>query len=694
MSLDLTKLRNIGVMAHIDAGKTTVSERILFYTGISHKIGEVHNGQAIMDHMEEEQERGITITSAATTCPWKGYTINLIDTPGHVDFTVEVERSLRVLDGAIAVFDSSEGVQAQSETVWRQAEKYNVPCICYMNKMDKVGADYDMAIASLVEKLAANPVRVQIPIGYSETFTGMVDLIEMKAFHYTESKVGKDVKEIEIPEEYKKPAAAARNVMIEAAADFDEVLMEKFLEDEEISNDEIKAALRTGCLCRGLFPVFCGSALQSIGSRKVLDGVLDYLPSPLERQIVKATIPGKEGEVELPADKDGPFVALAFKIASDSHGDLTFARVYSGSLESGTRVYNSTRDKRENINKICRMHAAEKKLQNIVYAGDIVAFIGLKNTMTGDTICMQDDQYLLDNIDFPEPVISLSIEPKTAGDRPKLADALEKLRREDPTFKTKYDDETGQTIISGMGELHLEVLQHRITREMGVQVEVGQPRVSYRETIKGSARGVGKYVKQSGGRGQYGHAVISMEPYVPDEDCTIENGIVVVSKVVGGTIPREYIKPTIKGCLEGSLSGVLAGYPMINVDVKILEGSYHPVDSNENAFHQAGRIAFQDAVKQARPVLLEPIMRLQVVTPEEFFGTVQGDLARKRAVIENTEQKSNIRIINASVPLNEMFGYATNLRGLTQGRASYSMEPKSYEEMPAGQAQKVMESNA
>lgn len=692
MSYEINKIRNIGVMAHIDAGKTTVSERILFFTGRTYKIGEVHDGTAVMDHLEEEQERGITITSAATTCPWKDHTINLIDTPGHVDFTVEVERSLRVLDGAVAVFDASEGVQAQSETVWRQAQKYNVPCICFINKMDKIGADFEMAVSSLKEKLAANPIPIQLPMGASDDFVGFVDLITMKAVYFEEAKLGKVIKEVEIPEEYKDTSEIMRHDMIEVAAEYDDDLMETFLNDQEPTCEQIISGLRYGTVLNRLQPTLCGSALQSIGSRRLLDAVIDFLPSPLDRPALEGHVPGKpDNTIACEPDPSGPFVALAFKITSDSHGDLTFVRIYSGTLKSGSRIINTSRDRKENVNKICHMHAASRKLIDEARAGDIVALVGLKQTLTGDSLCYAKDLVLLDNIDFPEPVISLSIEPKTAQDRPKLSEAMDIIKKEDPTFKTHYDEETGQTIISGMGELHLEILHNKLVRDMKVNVLVGKPRVAYKETIIQTAKGESKFVKQTGGRGQYGHAIISLEPHHPEPG---EESIIVEDKVVGGTIPREYIPAVIKGIRSAAETGILAGYPMLDMKITVLEGSHHPVDSSEMAFQQAGSLAFIDAAKKAKPVLLEPIMKLQVVTPDEYYGVVQGDLSRKRAMIQKTEQRGKVHQIEALVPLAEMFGYATSLRGMSQGRASYSMEPQKYAQMPDQVSQKVLEANA
>ena len=688
MKEDISKIRNIGVMAHIDAGKTTVAERILFFTGKTYKIGEVHDGTAVMDHLVEEQERGITITSAATTCPWKDHVINLIDTPGHVDFTVEVERSLRILDGAVAVFDSSEGVQAQSETVWRQAQKYHVPCICFINKMDKVGADFSMTINSLVEKLSACPVPVQIPIGAESDFVGFVDLIDMKAVIFRDTETGKDFTIGEIPEEYLKPAEHARRTMIEAAADYDDHLIEKYLSDEPITREEIISGLRVGTLLGAIQPTLCGAALQSIGSRRLLDAIIDFLPSPLDRKALIGHHPDHpEKEIPCPCDPDAPFVALAFKITTDSHGDLTFIRIYSGTLTTGSRILNSSRDKRENVNKIFEMHAADRTILKEASVGDIVALIGLKKTLTGDTLCSPKTPVLLETIIFPEPVISFSIEPKTSQDRPKLSEAMDILKREDPTFHSRYDHETGQTIISGMGELHLEIIQHKLVRDMKVNVSIGKPRVAYKEAITKTAEGECKFVKQTGGRGQYGHAVISIEPFKPGED---EESIIVENKITGGSIPREYIPAVGKGIKSAAKTGVLAGFPMRNIKVTILDGSYHPVDSSEMAFQQAGFLAFVDAAKKATPVFLEPIMKIQVVTPDDFYGLVQADLSRKRAVIHDTDHRGRVRIIEATVPLAEMFGYATMLRSITQGRASYSMEPSDYALMPDQIAKKVL----
>jgi len=689
MKSDLLRVRNIGIMAHIDAGKTTVTERILFLTGRTYKIGEVHDGTAVMDYLAEEQERGITITSAATTCPWKGYTINLIDTPGHVDFTIEVERCLRVLDGAVAVFDASEGVQAQSETVWRQAQKYSVPVICFINKMDKMGADFEMAVKSLSEKLLANPICIQLPMGQESDFVGFIDLLNMKAVFFEEDKIAARVKEAEIPPEYLTAAREAQHKMIEKAAEFDDEVMEKYLHDKPVCREAIIRALRQGTLSGQVHLVLCGAALKSIGSRKLLDGVIDFLPSPLDRPTVLGHAPGKPAKkIECKCDPNGPLAALAFKITSDQHGDLTFARIYSGTIRNNTRILNSTRDRRENVSKICRMHAGSRTLNESASAGDIVGLIGLKNTLTGDTLCLAKQPIVLEAIKLPEAVISLSIEPITAADRSKLAEALNTLKREDPSFRAHYQKDTGQTIISGMGELHLEILRHKLIRDMKIGVRVGRPRVAYKETITRQVQGEGKFIKQTGGRGQYGHAIISLEPYKPEPG---EEHIIVQDETVGGSIPKEYISSVINGVRDASTSGILAGFPMTDIKVRILDGSSHPVDSSDLAFQQAGGIAFVEAVKNADTVLLEPIMKLQVVTPEQYYGAVQGDLTRRRAVISHTDQHGQVRIIDALVPLAEMFGYASDLRSSTQGRGSYTMEPYRYSTMPEQISKKVLE---
>jgi elongation factor G len=691
MSQDLNIIRNIGVMAHIDAGKTTVTERILYFTGRTYKIGEVHDGTAVMDYLVEEQQRGITITSAATTCPWKGYTINLIDTPGHVDFTVEVERSLRVLDGAVAVFDASEGVQAQSETVWRQAQKYNVPCICLINKMDKVGADFDESVKSLREKLLASPVLLHRPLGREDNFVGFIDLLEMKALIFKQEKVGATYTENPIPEDYQVQAAKDRHDLIEAAAEFDEAVMEKYIHDQPVTNEQIIAAVRRGTVAGKLHPVLCGAALKSIGSQALLDAVVNFLPSPLDRPRIEGHKLGKDRAiVEYECDPNGPLIALAFKITSDQHGDLTFTRIYCGTIKTGMRVLNSTRDKKENVTRIFRMHAQSRIPCEQAQAGDIVALVGLKNTLTGDTLCLPKNPIQLAQIQFPEPVISLSIEPRSSADKIKLSEALETLKREDPTFKTRYQVETGQTIISGMGELHLEILQNKLIRDMKVDVLVGKPRVAYKETITQPAEGEGKFIKQTGGHGQYGHVKITIEPYQPGPG---EDAVCIEDKIVGGRVPKNYIPSIIDGVMDSTGNGVLAGYPMINLKVVLVDGSYHPVDSSDLAFQQAGALAFSDAAKKARPALLEPIMKVQIITPEQYFGAVQGDLTRKRATIMHMEHRGQTCVIDAKVPLAEMFGYASELRGATQGRAGYTMEPECYSLVPEQISQKVLETN-
>ena len=689
--MDLTKIRNIGIMAHIDAGKTTVTERILYFTGRTYKIGEVHDGTAVMDYLQEEQERGITITSAATRCPWKGHTINLIDTPGHVDFTIEVERSLRVLDGAVAVFDASEGVQAQSETVWHQADKYGVPRICFINKMDKLGADFEMAVESLRARLGAKPVVLQIPIGASDNFTGFVDLLDMKAYHFEPDKVGAKYTEIDIPADLADEAELLRGEMIEVASDYSEELMEKYLAEEPISPEDIIAGLRAGTIASEIQPTLCGSALQSIGSRKVLDAVINFLPSPLDRPDVTGYPAGKKegGEpIAVKCDPGGPLVALAFKIASDSHGDLTFMRIYSGTLKPSERVLNSTRNKKESLTKIFHMHAKAREAVEKTSAGDIVAVVGLKDVYTGDTICSTKNPIVLDSIESPEAVISQSIEPRTAGERAKLAQALETLKREDPSFHAQYNEDTGQTIISGMGELHLEIIQHKLTRDMKVDVLIGKPRVAYKETITKPAKGEGKFIHQTGGRGQYGHVVINIEPYEPE---TGGETIIIEDKTTGGVIPKEFIAPALEGLRDATLNGNLAGFPCSNIKISMIDGSFHDVDSSEAAFQQAASIAFRDAMDKATPVLMEPIMKLEVTTPESYYGAIQGDLTRKRAEIYETDQRGQTRVIHAKVPLAEMFGYASELRGATQGRAGYTMETDSYARVPEQISEKIVE---
>jgi elongation factor G len=696
MARDLTKFRNIGIAAHIDAGKTTVSERILFYTGKTHKIGEVHTGTAVMDHLQEEQERGITITSAATTCPWflhgpgntrltpDNYTINLIDTPGHVDFTVEVERSLRVLDGAVAVFDGREGVEAQSETVWRQATKYHVPRLCFINKMDKVGADFEFCVGTIRDRLGANPVPIQLPIGAADTFSGVIDLAERKAYSWDEESEGMDWKEIPIPEEMKEKVETARAYMVEKAAECDDTLAEKFLNGEELSIPEIRQGLRKGTIAIQINPVLCGSALKYKGVQLLLNNVVFYLPSPLDKPPLKGYDPRKK-DVELvrKADINEYFCGIVFKIVSEQHGDLSYLRVYSGKLESGARIINSTRDKRENASRIYEMHANDRKPRDYAEAGDIVGINGFKYSLTGDTVCDPDHPILLEKMEFPEPVISMSIEPKSSTDKNKLGEALTTLRREDPTFRSNFDPETGQTIIHGMGELHLEIIANKLKRDLKVDVVVGKPKVAYKETITAKSEAQGKHVKQSGGRGQFGDCWIRIEPYQPIEGDDSEDTILFENDIAGGTIPKEFIPSVEYGCRQAAKTGILGGYPLINVKIELFDGSYHDVDSSQIAFEQAGILAMQAAVRKAKPCLLEPIMKLQVVTPIEFAGPVQGDVSSRRAMIENAEQRGNTQVIDATVPLASMFGYSTILRSLTQGRANYTMEPHSYAQVPA-----------
>ncbi|HVS69954.1 MAG TPA: elongation factor G [Phycisphaerae bacterium] len=703
MARDLNKFRNIGIAAHIDAGKTTVSERILFYTGKTHKIGEVHEGTAVMDHLQEEQERGITITSAATTCPWflhgagnarltdDNYTINLIDTPGHVDFTVEVERSLRVLDGAVAVFDGREGVEAQSETVWRQATKYNVPRLCFVNKMDKVGADFEFVVGTIRDRLGANPVPIQLPIGAAETFRGVIDLVELKAYEWDEETKGEEWREIPIPDDMKAKVDQARTYMIEKAAECDDSLTEKFLNGEELSVEEIRHGLRKGTIAIQINPVLCGSALKYKGIQLLLNAVVFYLPSPLDKPAIKGHDPRKkDAELVRKADINEPFCGIVFKIVSDQHGDLTYLRVYSGKLDAGARIINSTRDKREIASRIWEMHAADRKPRDYAEAGDIVGIVGFKHGLTGDTVCDPDHPIVLEKMEFPEPVISMSIEPKSSNDKNKLGEALTVLRREDPTFRSNFDQETGQTIIHGMGELHLEIIANKLKRDMKVDVVVGKPKVAYKETITAKAEAQGKHVKQTGGRGQYGDCWIRIEPYQPVEGDDSEDTILVLDEIKGGTIPKEYIPSVEYGCRQAAKTGVLGGYPLINVKVEIFDGSYHDVDSSQIAFEQAGILAMQSAVKKAKPCLLEPIMKLQVVTPIEFAGPVQGDISSRRAMIENAEQRGNTQVIDATVPLASMFGYSTILRSLTQGRATYTMEPHSYAQVPSNVQQEIL----
>lgn len=693
MSTDLSTVRNIGICAHIDAGKTTVTERILYYTGKSYKMGETHEGTATMDFLQEEQERGITIQSAATTCPWEyedtWYKINLIDTPGHVDFTIEVERSMRVLDGAVAVFDAKEGVEAQSETVWRQADRYKVPRLCFVNKMDKIGADFEFSFNTIKDRLGANPIAVQYPIGASDDFEGIIDLLLMKAYYFDSTELGAIVEEREIPEHLRETAELWRHELIEKAVELDDELMEAYLEDDQsVTIDQIKAALRKGTISRQCTPVFCGSALKYIGVQRLLNGVVEYLPDPTEVPPVEGVDPRDESKkLTRPHSPEAPFSALVFKVVSDAHGDLTYLRIYSGLLEKGTRVLNPTNNKREIVSRIFEMHAKERVPMDRVGAGQIVAVVGLKHSMTGDTLCDPNDPIILEKMDFPEPVISMSIEPNTNEDKKKLSEALSTIKREDPSFRSNFNDETGETIIAGMGELHLEVIKNKLVRDMKINVRVGTPRVSYRETIIGSALDVrGKFVKQTGGRGQYGDAVINVAPITSEEaaaeELVMKDGIVFVDKITQGVIPREYIPSVEYGVRMAASSGILGGYPVQNVKVELVFGSYHEVDSSQVAFEQAGALAFREACTQAGLALLEPIMKVTIVTPDEFFGAVSGDLSSRRGQINDSELRGNARIIIAEVPLSEMFGYTTVLRGMTQGRATSTMEPAAYKLMP------------
>ena len=664
-------------MAHIDAGKTTVTERILYYTGVTYKIGEVHEGTAVMDWMPQEQERGITITSAATTCFWKDHRINIIDTPGHVDFTIEVERSLRVLDGAVALFDAVAGVEPQSETVWRQAEKYKVPRIAFINKMDRMGSDFFMCVKSMIERLGATPVPVQIPYGAEDAFKGAIDLINMKAYVYEDENIGAQYVEIDIPQELVPSALEHRDKMLEILSDFNDKIMDKYLAGEEISADLIKAALRRGTIELRITPVLCGAAFKNKGVQMLLDAIVNYLPCPLDIPPVTGIEPDSGKEVIRKVSDKEPFSALAFKIMTDSFvGQLTFLRVYSGTLSSGSYIYNSTKDVQERIGRLMKMHANKREEIKEVKAGDIVAAVGLKSTLTGDTLCDADNPVILEAMEFPEPVISVAIEPKTKVDQEKLSVALGKLAQEDPSFKVSYNEETGQTIISGMGELHLDIIVDRLLREFKVGANVGRPQVAYRETIRQKATAEGKYVRQSGGRGQYGHVYIDIEPLEPGSNFEF------VNKIVGGSIPREYIAPVERGVKEALENGIMAGYPVVDVKVTLFDGSYHEVDSSEMAFKIAGSMAFKNAASKAKPVLLEPIMSIEVVTPDEYMGDVIGDLNSRRGKIQTMTQRTNVRVITAMVPLSSMFGYATDLRSKTQGRATYTMQFAHYEEVP------------
>jgi len=684
----LENTRNIGIMAHIDAGKTTTTERILFYTGRVHKIGETHEGSATMDWMEQEQERGITITSAATTAQWKGTRINIIDTPGHVDFTVEVERSLRVLDGAVAVFCAKGGVEPQSETVWRQADKYKVPRMAYVNKMDIMGADFFNCIKMMKERLQANPVPIQLPIGKEDNFQGIIDLIEMKAYYYMDD-LGKVIEQRDIPEDMRELAEEYRTNLLENVAEYDEELMMKYLEAEEITEAEIKAALRKGTIAVKAIPVLCGSSYKNKGVQRLLDAIVDYMPSPVDIEAIKGVSVDGETEIERHASDDEPFSALAFKSMSDPYvGKLCFFRVYSGKLSSGSYVLNATKGKRERIGRLLMMHANHREEVDMVYAGDIAAAVGLKETTTGDTLCDEANPVILESMNFPEPVIHVAIEPKTKAGQEKMALALQKLAEEDPTFRTYTDQETGQTIIAGMGELHLEIIVDRLLREFKVEANVGNPQVAYKETIRKSVKSEGKYIRQSGGKGQYGHCWIEIEP---KERGT---GYEFVNKIVGGVIPKEYIPAVDAGIQSAMNNGVLAGYPVVDVKVTLYDGSYHEVDSSEMAFKVAASMAFKEGMKKADPVILEPIMKVVVTVPEDYMGDVIGDLNSRRGRIEGMEARAGAQVIHAYVPLAEMFGYATALRSRSQGRGVFSMEISHFEEVPKNIQEQIISGRA
>ncbi|SHG12318.1 elongation factor G [Ornithinibacillus halophilus] len=684
----LEKTRNIGIMAHIDAGKTTTTERILFYTGRIHKIGETHEGASQMDWMEQEQERGITITSAATTAQWKNHRINIIDTPGHVDFTVEVERSLRVLDGAVTVLDAQSGVEPQTETVWRQATTYGVPRIVFINKMDKIGADFLYSTNTLKDRLGANAHPVQLPIGAEDNFDGIIDLIDMVAYFY-EDDLGTRADAREIPEEYKEKAEELRAGLIEAVSELDEELMMKYLEGEEISNEELKTAIRTATLAVEFYPVFCGSAFKNKGVQLMLDGVLDYLPAPTDVPAIEGIVPGTEEKTTRPSTDDAPFSALAFKVMTDPFvGKLTFFRVYSGTLDSGSYVKNSVKDKRERVGRILQMHANSREEIATVYSGEIAAAVGLKDTSTGDTLCDEKNLVILESMEFPEPVISVAIEPKTKADQDKMAIALGKLAEEDPTFKTETNPETGQTIISGMGELHLDIIVDRLKREFKVEANVGAPQVAYRETLRAAAEVEGKFVRQSGGRGQYGHVWVKFEP---NEEGA---GFEFVNNIVGGVVPREYIPSVEAGIKESAENGVLAGYPLIDFKATLYDGSYHDVDSNEMAFKVAASMALKAAKNKCNPAILEPMMKVEVVIPEEYMGDIMGDVTSRRGRVEGMETRGPAQVVKAFVPLAEMFGYATALRSNTQGRGTYTMFFDHYEEVPKSISEEIIKKNA
>ena len=684
----LENTRNIGIMAHIDAGKTTTTERILFYTGVNHKIGETHEGSATMDWMEQEQERGITITSAATTCYWAGHRLNIIDTPGHVDFTVEVERSLRVLDGSVTVLCAKGGVEPQSETVWRQADNYKVPRMAYVNKMDIMGADFYHVVDMMKDRLKCNAVPIQLPIGAEDEFKGIIDLVEMKAYIYT-NDIGTDIKVEDIPEDMKEIAQKYHDEMVEHVAEQDDALMEKYFEGEELTQEEIKSCIRKATIANHMVPVTCGTSYKNKGVQKLLDAIIDYMPSPLDVPAIKGVNPDTDAEEERPSSDDEPFSALAFKIATDPFvGKLAFFRVYSGVVNQGDSVLNATKDTKERFGRIVQMHANHRKDLTTVYSGDIAAAVGLKNTTTGDTLCDEKHPIILESMEFPEPVIQLAIEPKTKAGQEKMGIALAKLAEEDPTFKTWTDEETGQTIIAGMGELHLDIIVDRLLREFKVEANVGAPQVAYKETIKGNADIDYKYKKQSGGSGQYGHVKIRVEPNESGKGYEFKNA------VVGGSIPKEYI-PAVDAGIQGAMkAGILAGYEVVDVKVELYDGSYHEVDSSEMAFKIAGSIAFKEALKQANAVLMEPVMKVAVIVPDEYLGTVIGDLSSRRGQIQGQESRSGSIQVDALVPLSEMFGYTSDLRSNTQGRGQYTMEPHSYEEVPKSIAEKIMANRA
>ncbi|MGF2614145.1 elongation factor G [Rossellomorea vietnamensis] len=683
----LEKTRNIGIMAHIDAGKTTATERILFYTGRIHKIGETHEGASQMDWMEQEQERGITITSAATTASWKDHRINIIDTPGHVDFTVEVERSLRVLDGAVAVLDAQSGVEPQTETVWRQATTYGVPRVVFVNKMDKIGADFLYSVGTLHDRLQANAHPIQLPIGAEDEFEGIIDLVEMKAYFY-EDDLGTRAEARDIPDEYKDQAEEYRGKLIEAVSELDEELMMKYLEGEEFTNDELKSAIRKATNSVEFYPVVCGSAFKNKGVQLLIDSVIDYLPAPTDVADIKGILPDSEEEVTRPSTDDAPFSALAFKVMTDPYvGKLTFFRVYSGTLDSGSYVQNSTKGKRERVGRILQMHANSREEISTVYAGDIAAAVGLKDTSTGDTLCDEKSLVILESMEFPEPVISLSVEPKSKADQDKMTTALQKLQEEDPTFRAHTDQETGQVIIAGMGELHLDIIVDRMRREFKVEANVGAPQVSYRETFRGSAKVEGKFARQSGGRGQFGHVWIEFSPNEEGKGFEFENGI------VGGVVPREYIPAVQAGLADAMENGVIAGYPLIDVKARLVDGSYHDVDSSEMAFKVAASLALKNAVSKCDPAILEPMMKVEVVIPEEYMGDIMGDITSRRGRVEGMEARGNAQVVKSFVPLSEMFGYATSLRSNTQGRGTYSMHFDHYEEVPKSIAEEIVKKN-